>query len=103
MSYARWSNSAWYAFYNVSGKLSLWYDMDHIIDFSYDEVSHMLSQEEKIPEFLMSVYECTKEEAIEAIDYIKYYFEDYDPRDEQEYQKEYSELMTKLENMKNES
>jgi len=54
--------------------------MDHIIDFTYDEVAYMLEQEEKIPEFLKSVYECTEEEAIEAIQYMKYFAEDYDPK-----------------------
>lgn len=96
MSYARWSNSSWYAFYNVNGKLSLWYDMDHTIDLEYDEVTHMLKQEEKIPEFLMSVYKCTEEEAMEAIQYMKYFEEDYDPKDSEEYQKELAQLMEKL-------
>ena len=103
MSYSRWSNSAWYSFYNVNGNLSLWYDLDHIIDLSYEEVTHMLEQEEKIPEFLISVYECTQEEAIEAIKYMKYFVEDYDPKVGEEYKKELSEFMTKLENMKDES
>lgn len=103
MSYSRWSNSSWYSFYNVNGNLSLWYDMDHIIDFTYDEVAYMLEQEDKIPEFLKSVYECTEEEAIEAIQYMKYFAEDYDPKDGEEYNKELSELMQKLEGTKDES
>ena len=57
MSYSRWSNSAWYSFYNVNGKLSLWYDLEHTIDLEYEEVVTMLAQEEKIPEFLQNVYE----------------------------------------------
>jgi hypothetical protein len=97
MSYARWSNSSWYAFYNVNGKLSLWYDMDTTIDLPYDEVSHMLTMEEKIPEFLKEVYKCTEEEAIEAIQYMKYYVEDYDPKDSEEYNKELSEMLKKWE------
>jgi len=103
MSYSRWSNSSWYSFYNVNGKLSLWYDMDHIIDFEYDEVSTMLEQEDKIPEFLMSVYKCTIEEATEAIQYMKYFAEDYDPKDSEEYNKELAEFMKKIEGAKDES
>ena len=38
MSYSRWSTSCWYAFYNVNGKLSLWYDMDHTFDWDYDDL-----------------------------------------------------------------
>ena len=100
MSYSRWSNSAWYSFYNVNGKLSLWYDLDHTYDFNIEEVKTMLSKEDKIPEFLQNVYECTHEEALEAIKYMKYYTLDYDPKDSEEYDKEFSELMAKLESMK---
>ena len=102
MSYARWSNSCWYAFYNVNGKLSLWYDMDHIIDISYEEISDMLKQEEKIPEFLIGVYGCTEAEAHEAITYMKYFAEEYDPKVCEEYQKEYGDLIKRLKDMRDE-
>jgi hypothetical protein len=77
MSYARWSNSCWYAFYNVNGKLSLWYDMDHIIDWEYEELTEVMEQDpEKIPLFFMEMYKCSEEEAKEAIEYVKYFIED---------------------------
>jgi hypothetical protein len=77
MSYARWSNSCWYAFYNVSGKLSLWYDMDHIIDWEYEELTEVMEQDpEKIPLFFMEMYKCSEQEAKEAIEYVKYFIED---------------------------
>ena len=38
MSYSRWSNSSWYSFYNVNGRLSLWLDMEHTIDWEYDDL-----------------------------------------------------------------
>jgi predicted RecB family endonuclease len=100
MSYARWSNSAWYAFYNVNGKLSLWYDMDHTIDLEYEDLMEFKQYEdEALITQLILVYECTRDEAIEAIQYINQYLEDYDPKDGEEYQKELDEFMTKLENL----
>ena len=85
MSYARWSNSSWYAFYNVNGKLSLWYDMDHTIDWEPEELREVMAQDpEKIPPFFMEIYGCSKEEAQEAMGYIRHYLEEYleeyDPR-----------------------
>lgn len=91
MSYARWSNSSWYAFYNVNGKLSLWYDMDKTIDIEYDDC------EDIDVESLMAVYGCTKEEAEEAMTYIGYFMEDYDPKVGEEYNKEVSEMLKKWE------
>jgi hypothetical protein len=91
MSYARWSNSSWYAFYNVNGKLSLWYDMDHIIDIDHDDCADIDADS------LMEVYGCTREEAEEAMTYIGYFMKDYDPKDGEEYDKEVAELMKKLE------
>ena len=100
MSYARWSNSSWYAFYNVNGRLSLWYDMDHIIDWEYSELQDIMAQDsEKIPLFFMAVYKCSEEDAREAMTYIRYYLQEYDPKDSEEYNKEYKEFMTKLEQM----
>jgi predicted RecB family endonuclease len=100
MSYARWSNSAWYAFYNVNGKLSLWYDMDHTIDLEYDDLMEFKQYEdEALITQLILVYECTRDEAIEAIQYINQYLEDYDPKDGEQYQKELAEFMDKLEKL----
>jgi hypothetical protein len=97
MSYARWSNSAWYAFYNVNGKLSLWYDMDHTIDLEYDDLMESKQYEdESLITQLILMYECTREEAIEAIQYINMYLEDYDPKDGEQYEKELAEFMEKL-------
>ena len=80
MSYSRWSNSSWYSFYNVNGCLSLWYSMDKTIDWSYEDLKDIMSQDpEKIPLFFMEVYKCTREEADEAIEYIGFFIEDYDP------------------------
>ena len=103
MSYARWSNSCWYAFYNVNGCLSLWYDMDHIIDWQFEELKDIMAQDpEKIPKFFMAVYECTEEEAQEALQYIGYYLEEYNPDDSVEYKEELKKFMEKLESMKDE-
>ena len=91
MSYARWSNSSWYAFYNVNGCLSLWYSMDKTIDIHYDDALTITKED------ILQVYECTDEEADEAMTYIGYYLEDYDPKDSEEYTRELNELMNKLE------
>ena len=75
MSYARWSNSCWYAFYNVSGKLSMWYagNMYHKIDWHYDELIECAGMKT----VLIERYECTELEAEEALKYIDYFIEDY--------------------------
>ena len=76
MSYARWSNSCWYAFYNANGKLSLWYDMDNTFDWGYEElIECMDTTEMKI--VLIERYGCTEPEAEEALKYINYFMEDY--------------------------
>lgn len=94
MSYARWSNSAWYAFYNVNGKLSLWYDMEHTFDWEFDELNRVMSKDpEKIPLFFSEVYGCTIEQATEAVEYVRMYLEDYDPADADEYNKEVAALL----------
>lgn len=96
MSYARWSNSAWYAFYNVNGKLSLWYDLDHTFDWEYEPLVDLMQYEDEfaITELVIT-YNCTREEASEAILYIKRFIEEYDPKDKVEYQKEVDELLNK--------
>ena len=96
MSYSRWSNSPWYSFYNVNGKLSLWYDMEHTIDWEHDELVEIMAQDpEKIPLFFKEVYTCSLEEAKEAIEYIKLFIEDYDPEVGKEYDNEVAEMMAK--------
>ena len=80
MSYSRWSDSAWHSFYNVNGRLSLWYDMDRIIDWTEGELLELMSLEQgKIVETLMETYGCLESEAIEAIEYIELFLEEYDP------------------------
>jgi hypothetical protein len=95
MSYARWSNSSWYAFYNVNGCLSLWYDMEHTIDIPYEDALTITKED------VMMVYECSEEEAEEAMKYVGYFLEDYDPKDKEEYEKEMEELFKKLKEEKN--
>lgn len=96
MSYARWSNSAWYAFYNVNGKLSLWYSMDKTIDIEYQDLLEFKQYEdEALITQLILVYECTRDEAIEAIQYIDQYLEDYDPADGEAYRREVQEMLDK--------
>lgn len=77
MSYARWSNSCWYAFYNDNGKLSLWYDLDNTIDLEYEDLLEFKQYEdEALITHLILVYGCNRDEAIEAIQYINQYLED---------------------------
>jgi hypothetical protein len=104
MSYSRWSNSAWYSFYNVNGKLSLWYDMDNIIDWTEGELLELMSLEQgEIVRTLMETYGCPESEAIEAIEYIEMFLEDYDPEIGEEYNKEMTEFIAMLEDKKDES
>jgi len=71
MSYSRWSNSVWYSFYNTENKLSLWYDMDKLIDWHYHDLVDMITDEETCCEQLVLLYGCTLAEAQEALRYIK--------------------------------
>lgn len=71
MSYARWSNSTWYAFYNVNGKLSLWYDIEHQIDIPYENAIKIKKEE------IMQIYGCTEPEAEEAMGYVKQFIKDW--------------------------
>lgn len=100
MSYARWSNSSWYAFYNVNGKLSLWYDLENTIDWEYDELKDIMGQDPvKIPQFFSAVYKCTDAEANEAIKYINMFIEEYDPTVGVEYNKEVEAMLAKWSSM----
>jgi hypothetical protein len=102
MSYARWSNSAWYAFYNVNGKLSLWYSTEKTIDWEYDELVWMMEHPvEKVAAALIEVYKCTELEAAEAVQYIESFIKDYDPKDGEEYDSEVKAMLAKWEAMEN--
>lgn len=90
MSYSRWSNSAWYSFYNVNGRLSLWYNMDKTIDIDYEDCKTITAEQ------IQEVYGCTEEEAKEAMTYVGYYLEDYNPNVAEEYNKELADLMKRL-------
>ena len=78
MSYARWSNSCWYAFYNVSGKLSLWYDLDSTFDWEYGRLVELIEYDDEaaITELVIT-YNCTREQGKEAVEYIKRFIDDY--------------------------
>lgn len=71
MSYSRWSNSCWYAFYNVNGCLSLWYDLDHTIDLTYEECKTMTADN------LIKIYNCSPQEATEALEYVGFFVDEY--------------------------
>lgn len=89
MSYSRWSNSSWYSFYNVNGKLSLWYDMDHCIDIDYEDALTITAEE------IVGVYGCSTEEATEALHYVACFIEDYDPEVGKEHEKEMAAMLAK--------
>ena len=95
MSYARWSNSSWYAFYNINGCLSLWYDMEKTIDIPYEEALEITKED------ILRTYECTDEEAEEAMKYVSLFLEDYDPKDKEEHEKEMEEFFKKLKEYEN--
>jgi hypothetical protein len=93
MSYSRWSNSTWYTFYNINGCLSLWYDMEHTIDIPYEEALHVTKED------IIIMYGCTEEQAAEAMEYVGYFIEDYDPKVKEEYELEYAQLMAALDEL----
>ena len=55
MSYARWSNSNWYAFDNVSGKFSLWHVSTPYLDIHYCDLQ-ALRDAGKLPGWLSGKY-----------------------------------------------
>ena len=74
MSYSRWSHSHWYAFSNCDDKLSLWYDLDNTIDWDKDRLEELLKyDDEAIIAELIITYNCTREEAKEALEYVHLY------------------------------
>lgn len=100
MSYSRWSNSSWYAFYNVNGALSLWYSMDKTIDWEYDSVVDCLALD--APErnlCIIEIYACSEAEAIEAAEYMERFVEDYDPEAGEEYKREVDAMLAKWKDM----
>jgi hypothetical protein len=70
--------------------------MDKTIDIPYEDALTITKEDVKM------VYECTEEEAEEAMKYVGYFIEDYDPKDKEEYEKEMEELFKKLKEEKNE-
>jgi hypothetical protein len=65
--------------------------MDHTIDIPYEDALEITKEE------IVMVYGCTEEQADEAMNYIQYFIEDYDPEAKEQYQKELAEFMNKLE------
>jgi hypothetical protein len=70
--------------------------MEHTIDIPYEDALTITKED------VMMVYECSEEEAEEAMKYVGYFLEDYDPKDKEEYEKEMEELFKKLKEEKNE-
>jgi hypothetical protein len=64
--------------------------MDHTIDIPYEDALEITKEE------IVMVYECTEEQADEAMTYIQYFIEDYDPEAKEEYKKELANFMQKL-------
>ena len=76
MSYARWSNSNWYAFDNCSGLLSLWLAGGECLDHDYD----VLREHQKAGTLSMWLYatypDVTEDDIHEAITIIGRALED---------------------------
>jgi hypothetical protein len=70
--------------------------MEHTIDIPYEDALTITKEDVKM------VYECTEEEAEEAMKYVGYFIEDYDPKDKEEYEKELAEFFKKLDELKDE-
>jgi hypothetical protein len=64
--------------------------MEHTIDIPYEDALTITKED------VMMVYECSEEEAEEAMKYVSLFLEDYDPKDKEEYEKEMEELFRKL-------
>lgn len=83
MSYSRWSNSSWYTFWAVRGEellqgdineevFAAWYDMDHTIDWTFEDVNDLLSKgHEHIIKLLQIKYGCSADEANELQEYMQ--------------------------------
>jgi hypothetical protein len=66
--------------------------MEHTIDLEYDDCLTITAEE------IVAVYNCTPKEAEEAMHYIGYFLEDYDPKDKEQYQEEMKALLGKWSN-----
>ena len=64
--------------------------MEHTIDIPYKEALTITKED------VIVMYECTDEEAEEAMKYVGYFLEDYDPKDVEKYIKEEMEILDKL-------
>ena len=84
MSYSRWGGSVWYSFYNSSSGdtkdtqvLSLWYDMEHTIDWTYADLQDIMEQPvHKIADYIVEMYKCNYADATEAIEIIGWFMAD---------------------------
>jgi hypothetical protein len=76
MSYSRWSNSSWYSFYNVENTLSLWYNMNNLQDWTYEECLSLTETN------IINYYKCTQGEAQEAMQYVLKFIKHYKERNE---------------------
>jgi hypothetical protein len=65
--------------------------MDHTFDICYDDALEITKED------ILRNYSCTEREADEAMTYVKYFVEDYEPEAKEEYQRELQEFMDKLE------
>ena len=65
--------------------------MDKTIDIPYEDALTITKED------VMMVYECSEEEAEEAMKYVGFFLEDYDPKIQEEYDAEYTRLLKKLE------
>jgi hypothetical protein len=64
--------------------------MEKTINIPYEEALEITKED------ILRTYECTEEEAEEAMKYVGLFLEDYDPKDEEECAKEMQELLQKL-------
>lgn len=78
MSYTRWSNSSWYSFWSDgSGKtkesqvLALWYNMDLMKDWSYEELKDM-----DIADLTMAYPGVPHNDIVEAMNIVKMFLKD---------------------------
>ena len=95
MAYSRWGGSNWYSFYNCNGKLSLWHSLQKTTDWEAEDLKNITEQD------IMNHYGCDADDAKEAMEYIGYFLEDYNPNDPQiiKYRKEEAEFLKKLKKM----
>jgi len=65
--------------------------MEKTIDIPYEEALEITKED------ILRTYECTEDEAEEAMKYVGLFLEDYDPKIQEEYDAEYTRLLKKLE------